>query len=71
VNIRDLAERVLWTAVAAGIAALGEIQFELGPVWTPIVTAAVTGVLVWLRKQVPVLPNPGAGLPGLPTAKTA
>ena len=69
-NIRDLAERVLWTGVAAAVTALGQIQFDLGAVWTPIATAAVTAVLVWLRRQVPVLPNPGSGLPGLPTAKT-
>jgi len=66
-NIRDLAERVFWTGVAGAVAAASEIHFELGPLWTPVVAGAVTAALVWVRKHLPVLPDPGAGLPGLPT----
>lgn len=71
-NLRDLAERCLWTFVAAAIsaAAVGSaLSLDLA-VWQ---SAALAGgaavanvVLAYARLRLSVLPDPGAGLPGLP-----
>lgn len=72
-NLRDLAERAVWTFVQAFTALL-----IMAPVLeldvSTLKAAAVSGVsaLVTLlsnvaRARLAVLPDPGAGLPGLPT----
>lgn len=61
----DALERLVWTAVAGALTALSAVQFDLGPTWTPLVAVVWTGLLVAVRKVVPALPDPGAGLPGL------
>lgn len=61
----DALERLFWTAVAGILTALSTVQLDLGPTWTPIVMAAYTAVLLFLRNRLPVLPSPGAGLPRL------
>lgn len=63
----DALERLFWTAVAGALTALSAVQFDFGPTWTPLVAAAFTAVLIAVRKALPVFPNPGDGLPGLPT----
>lgn len=70
--IRDLAERILWTFVAAFLGALtGAAVLSLDV--TALEAAAMAGlgavanaVLVIARWRLSVLPNPGEGLPGLP-----
>jgi hypothetical protein len=72
-NLRDLAERCVWTFVSAaiGAAAIGSaLSLDLA-VWQ---SAALAGgaavanvVLAYARQRLAVLPNPGDGLPGLPT----
>lgn len=68
---RDLIERVFWTAVAAAGAALpATIVFDL-KVWESAaavaLTAAINAVTVIARNRLSSLPDPGEGLPGLPT----
>ena len=62
----DALERLFWTAVAGALTALSAVQFDFGPVWTPLVAAGYTAVLLAVRKWFPVFPDPGSGLPGLP-----
>lgn len=66
-NWRDALERLFWTAVAAVLAAVPSIITDLPYWWVPVLTPVVNWALIWVRSKVPVLPNPGAGLPGLPT----
>lgn len=71
--IRDLLERILWTFVAAFLGALtGAAVLSLDV--SALQAAAMAGlgavanaVLVFARWRLSVLPNPGEGLPGLPT----
>lgn len=71
--IRDLLERILWTFVAAFLGALtGAAVLSLDV--TALQAAAMAGlgavanaVLVFARWRLSVLPDPGEGLPGLPT----
>lgn len=73
--IRDLLERILWTFVAAFLGALtGAAVLSLDV--TALQAAAMAGlgavanaVLVIARWRLSVLPNPGEGLPGLPTGE--
>ena len=64
-KIIDLAERVFWTFVAAGLAAIPVIISDLDPWLVVPITAGINAALVWVRQRVPGLPDPGAGLPGL------
>jgi len=70
-NIRDVAERLVWTVAAAflgGLAVGG--AFDLSTVEAGGLAAATAGVnflLLVARARLAVLPEPGAGLPGLPT----
>ena len=64
---RDTAERLLWTALAAALAAVPAVLTDLPYWWVPILTPAVNWVLIWVRRKVSALPSPGEGLPGLPT----
>ena len=71
IRARDLAERTFWTAVAAGCAALvGVALFDIDA-WraagAAAATAVVNAVLVIARYRLSFLPDPGAGLQGLPT----
>lgn len=66
-NIWDTAERVLWTAIAGALTALQSVTFDFGPEWAPLAVAANTLFLIAIRKVISWLPNPGDGLPGLPT----
>lgn len=62
----DDVERIFWTGVATGLAVMGEMLVNLDLAWTPIAALAVNQVLLWLRRTMPWLPNPGDGLPGVP-----
>lgn len=70
-NLRDTLERLVWTFVAGALGAVvGTAVIDID-LWQ---AAAVAGlgdvaslVLIIARTRLSVLPNPGAGLPGLPT----
>lgn len=69
-KFRDAIERIFWTAVAAaGAAVTGAALFDVES-WRAAAmaatAAAIDAVLVIARWRLSVLPNPGAGLPGLP-----
>ena len=70
-KIRDLLERVLWTGVAGvGGGLVGAPLLDYAT-WKGAVvgglTAVINAVSVIARWRLSVLPDPGAGLPGLPT----
>jgi heme/copper-type cytochrome/quinol oxidase subunit 1 len=70
IRIRDLAERVMWTAISAGASSLIGVAFgitALQAAGIAALTAAINAVTVIARWRLSVLPNPGEGLPGLPT----
>ena len=70
-NIRDTLERLVWTFIAGALGAvIGAPLLDL-ELWQ---AAAVSGlgdvvalVLIIARRRLSILPDPGAGLPGLPT----
>lgn len=69
-KFRDAIERIFWTAVAAaGAAVTGAALFDVES-WRAAAmaatAAAIDAVLLVARWRLSVLPNPGAGLPGLP-----
>lgn len=70
-NLRDTAERLVWTVIAAaggGLIAgpvLGVTTWQAAG--TAALTAAVNFVTIAARKRLTVLPDPGQGLPALPT----
>lgn len=70
-NIRDTAERLVWTVIAAaggGLIAgpiLGVTTWQAAG--TAALTAGVNFVTILARKRLAVLPDPGEGLPALPT----
>ncbi len=66
VNYRDTLERLAWTTIAAVLGVLAETQLDAGIWWVPLFAAAVNWLTLLARKKVAALPNPGAGLPGLP-----
>lgn len=71
--IRDLLERLFWTFVAAflgtllGAAVLDVDVDALQAAAMAGLGAAANFVLLIARWRLSVLPNPGEGLPGLPT----
>lgn len=72
-KLRDALERIFWTAVAAaGGAVAGAALFDV-ETWRAAAmaacAAAVDAVLLIARWRLSVLPNPGAGLPGLPVER--
>ena len=72
---RDLAERLVWTFVAAATGALaGAPLFDLEP-WQAAAlagcAAVVDFVLLVARWRLRVLPSPGEGLPGLRVPDTS
>ena len=70
-NIRDTAERLLWTVVAAflgGLSVGGVLDISTtDAALAAAATAGVNFVLLIARQRLDVLPEPGDGLPGLPT----
>jgi hypothetical protein len=70
IRARDLAERVAWSVVQAAIANLGAAAVFNIDAWKAAALAGITGgvavVSVIARWRLSVLPDPGAGLPGLP-----
>lgn len=70
VRVRDLAERVVWTAISAGLGVLtisGVIDVSaLEAAFAAAASALVNALLVIARWRLSVLPDPGAGLPGSP-----
>lgn len=70
-SIRDTAERLFWTTVAgAGSAVVSAPLFDVAT-WKLAaaagIAALINGVLLVARARLKVLPDPGEGLPGLPT----
>lgn len=79
--IRDSLERIFWTAVVTGLTSAPVTQVAVsiaGGSLDGLATAglalaaaffggAVNAVLLIARERLSVLPNPGGGLPGLPT----
>lgn len=70
-NYRDTLERLFWTLVAAFLGALTVSNvIGISAVQAGIAAAASAGanfLLLVARARLSVLPEPGAGLPGLPT----
>lgn len=70
-NVRDTAERLVWTMLAAFLGALGvSDMIDITAVQAGLTAAASAGVnflLIVARWRLSVLPEPGEGLPGLPT----
>ena len=73
-NLRDTAERLFWTLVAAFLGALGVSDvLDISALDAALAATAAAGVnflLLVARARLAVLPEPGAGLPGLPTNDT-
>lgn len=71
IKLADLIERVWWTVVAAGLSTLaGFALIDLDALQAAAITAlsgGINAVLVIARWRLAVLPDPGAGLPSLPT----
>lgn len=70
-NVRDTLERLFWTVVAAALTNLSTVGLLDIAAWKGAALAALNGaatfVLLVARSRLAVLPEPGAGLPGLPT----
>lgn len=49
---KDALERVLWTAVAAGLSALGVYVADLPAEWIPVGTVVITTLKVLVAKKV-------------------
>lgn len=73
-KIRDSAERLAWTLLAAFLGALSVGGLlDISTLDAAIAAAASAGVnflLLVARARLAVLPEPGEGLPGLPTHDT-
>ena len=69
-NLRDTAERLFWTLVAAFLGALTVSDLlDISALQAAIAAAASAGanfLLLVARARLSVLPEPGEGLPGLP-----
>lgn len=65
-KVRDLCERVFWTAVSAGLAAVPSAALFDVASWKLAAlvgaAAAVNAVLIVARWRLSVLPDPGDGL---------
>ena len=74
-NYRDLAERLVWSVVVAALTNLGSVDLLEIAAWKAAalagINAAVTFIVIVARTRLSVLPDPGAGLPGLPTDQPA
>lgn len=71
-NVRDFAERLVWTFVAAAGGALiapAVFGFDVSALEAAAIAgvgAVVNAVTQYARWRLSVLPSPGEGLPGLP-----
>ncbi|MCP4348687.1 MAG: hypothetical protein GY795_24680 [Desulfobacterales bacterium] len=74
-KVVDFLERVFWTFVAAFAAASGFsalFALDLATLQSAAIAGGVAAsnvVLIYCRERLPFLPDPGAGLPGLPMSK--
>jgi hypothetical protein len=72
VRIADCAERILWTAIAAGLANIGAATILGVDAWKAAVAtglaAGVNAVLVIARWRLSVLPDPGGAVAGFGVA---
>lgn len=70
-DLRDTLERLWWTLLAAFLGALGVGgMLDISTLDAAVMAAAGAGVnflLLVARSRLDVLPEPGEGLPGLPT----
>lgn len=70
-NVRDTLERLFWTVVAAALTNLSTVGLLDIAAWKGAALAAINGGITFLlivaRTRLSVLPDPGAGLPALPT----
>jgi hypothetical protein len=69
-NWRDTLERLVWTFIAAALGAVGAAAVFDVDAWKAAAmagsTAVVNFVLIVARSRLSQLPDPGAGLPGVP-----
>lgn len=68
---RDFLERLVWTALSAGLAALASVGFGADGAEAALnaaLTAAINAALIFSRQRLAFLPDPGDGLPKLPVA---
>jgi len=70
-NIPATLERIFWTFVAAALTNVGGAVLLDLEVWKAAalsgVNAVLTFVLLIARQRLAILPDPGDGLPGLPS----
>lgn len=70
-NVRDTIERLFWSIVAAALTNLGSVGVLGIEAWKGALLAAINGAVTFLlvvaRARLAALPDPGEGLPGLPT----
>lgn len=70
-NLRDTLERLFWTFIAGALGAvIGAPLLDIELWQAAVITGlgdVVSLVLIIARRRLAVLPDPGAGLPGLPT----
>lgn len=67
VNVRDTLERLFWTVAAVVLAEVPVALADLDQWWVVPIVAAVNWLLILVRQHTSALPDPGKGLPGLPT----
>jgi len=58
---------LFWTVLATGLGTLAVYLTDQPYAWVPVASAVINYVLIFVRQKVAALPDPGAGLPGLPT----
>ena len=70
-DLRDTLERLVWTVIAAVLTNLSSVALLDIAAWKGAALAGLNGgmtfVLLVARSRLAVLPEPGEGLPGLPT----
>lgn len=70
-RLRDTLERLVWTVVQASLSSLASVSLFGISAWQAAGVAGLTAAFGFLslvaRARLAVLPNPGEGLPGLPT----
>lgn len=70
ISLRDLAERLVWTAVVAVLTNVAGAALLDVSAWQAAglsgIAAAIQVVVLYGRQRLAALPNPGDGLPGLP-----
>lgn len=70
-NLAQTLERIVWTFIAAALTNIGGAVLLDLDAWKAAalagINAVVTYVLLIARTRLAVLPDPGEGLPGLPS----